>query len=188
MQCQRMNRDSNKIEVLTQDTVRLRNEKGQEILKYQALEISKKEMKQMFQDSIDKISKDTKIVTKIRTITQREYVTNTVTTYDTIKETDTTYISPIYSGYVGDKFFRSYVTARKDSIKVSPSFESILYLKFEQEDSWIFKKPLEVSIQNQNPYSTTESKTFTQKSKNPKLSKIGKLLIFTAGFLLGSNI
>jgi len=174
-----------KVKTLTQDTARNRDKLGRETVKLIASQMTIKELRRQA-DSM-KISRNTSAVTQVKTkVVFKGSAPTSRIEYDTIIERDTTYISPIYYGMIGDKWARAIIYANKDTIKGEITCEIENLITYERK-----KKQTLVTVTNQNPHATNEVQTVVIKDKPKRLKKAlqvaGAVAVFVFGVMIGGR-
>jgi len=174
-----------KVKTLTQDTARNRDKLGRETVKLIASQMTIKELRRQA-DSM-KISRNTSAVTQVKTkVVFKGSAPTLRIEYDTIIERDTTYISPIYYGMIGDKWARAIIYANKDTIKGEITCEIENLITYERK-----KKQTLVTVTNQNPHATNEVQTVVIKDKPKRLKKAlqvaGAVAVFVFGVMIGGR-
>lgn len=174
-----------KVNALTQDTARNRDKLGRETVKLIASKMTIKELRRQA-DSL-KISRNISAVTQVKTkVVFKGSAPTSRIEYDTIIERDTTYISPIYYGMIGDKWARAVIYANKDTIKGEITCEIENLITYERK-----KKQTLVTVTNQNPHATNEVQTVVIKEKPERLKKAlkiaGAVAVFVFGVMIGGR-
>lgn len=138
------------------------------------VEVSKRELKKIL-DTV-KIGRKTKTITIVETVSKNVIKEVTKIEHDTVVEKDTVYLSPVYKTDFNNKWFGGNARADKDTFEVNLTYYDRLLIRREQDRGLFRNKPINVSVETQNPYiSVSNSKTYKIKNKEPLMNVSAQL-------------